>query len=249
MAAWFARRAGHTSRRPARVAPPPAAGRRGTQGDGGDGTSRCRAARLRRGRAVATGLRGYGPGCFRGHRRRRRPAGIERHRAADPVLLHEAFRWSAVRVVTETATVSLAGNRYQVDPSPVGRRIEVRCDPKDLTSLTVFVEGAAAGVGHPLVIGRHTHPQCPKPPVPRPRRRRPARPNPPPARLRKPRLWAPQASTSPLWPRWAPIPLPQSRSHRKPELMLGRGHPNDAGLSALQRRNRRNPARKVSKRL
>src|SRR6266567_4656405 len=43
-------------------------------------------------------------------------------RAADPVLMAEAFRWSAIRVVAKTATVSLAGNRYQVDPSLVGRR-------------------------------------------------------------------------------------------------------------------------------
>jgi hypothetical protein len=67
-----------------------------------------------------------------------------------------------VRVVTKTATVSLAGNRYQVDPSLVGRRIELRYDPEDLTSLTVFVEGAAAGVATPLVIGRPTHPQVPQ---------------------------------------------------------------------------------------
>jgi Integrase core domain len=37
-------------------------------------------------------------------------------RAADPVLMREAFGWSVIRVVTKTATVSLAGNRYQVDP-------------------------------------------------------------------------------------------------------------------------------------
>jgi putative transposase len=83
-------------------------------------------------------------------------------RAADPVLLAEAFRWSAVRVVTKTATVSLAGNRYQVDPSLCGHRVELRYDPEDLTSLTVFVDGAAAGIATPLVVGRHTHPAVPQ---------------------------------------------------------------------------------------
>ncbi len=82
--------------------------------------------------------------------------------AADPVLLAEAFRWAATRVVTKTATVSLAGNRYQVDPCLVGQRIELRYDPEDLTSLTVFVDGAAAGIATPLVIGRHTHPAVPQ---------------------------------------------------------------------------------------
>jgi putative transposase len=83
-------------------------------------------------------------------------------RAADPTLMLEAFRWSALRVVAKTATVSLAGNHYQVDPSLVGHRVELRYDPEDLTQLTVFVEGAAAGIATPLVIGRHTHPQVPQ---------------------------------------------------------------------------------------
>ncbi len=82
--------------------------------------------------------------------------------AADPVLLAEAFRWSVVRMVTKTATVSLAGNHYQVDPSLCGHRVELRYDPEDLTSLTVFVDGAAAGIATPLVIGRHTHPAVPQ---------------------------------------------------------------------------------------
>ena len=89
-------------------------------------------------------------------------------RAADPVLMAEAFRWSAIRVVAKTATVSLAGNRYQVDPSLVGRRVELRYDPEDLTSLTVFVEGAAAGIATALVIGRHTHPAVPQAARPQP---------------------------------------------------------------------------------
>jgi len=89
-------------------------------------------------------------------------------RAADPVLMREAFRWSVVRVVTKTATVSLAGNRYQVDPSLCGHRVELRYDPEDLTSLTVFVEGAAVGIATPLVIGRHTHPAVPQAPGGRP---------------------------------------------------------------------------------
>jgi putative transposase len=83
-------------------------------------------------------------------------------RAADPVLLAEAFRWSVVRMVTKTATVSLAGNRYQVDPSLCGQRIELRYDPEDLTSLTVFFDGAAAGIATPLLVGRHTHPAVPQ---------------------------------------------------------------------------------------
>src|SRR5713101_371211 len=41
--------------------------------------------------------------------------------AVEPSLLREAFRWSVLRRVTSTASVSLAGNRYAVDPSLIGR--------------------------------------------------------------------------------------------------------------------------------
>ena len=49
--------------------------------------------------------------------------------AVEPSVLREAFRWSVARRVTSTASVSLAGNRYAVDPSLIGRRVELRFDP------------------------------------------------------------------------------------------------------------------------
>lgn len=58
--------------------------------------------------------------------------------------------------------VSLDGNHYCVDPSLVGRRVELRFDPEDLSAIDVFFEGRAAGVATPLVIGRHTHPAVPQ---------------------------------------------------------------------------------------
>jgi putative transposase len=89
-------------------------------------------------------------------------------RAADPARLAEAFRWSAQRKVTRTATVSLEGNHYSVDPSLVGRRVELRFDPEDMTSIDVFVEGCPAGVATPFVIGRHTHAAVPQAARPQP---------------------------------------------------------------------------------
>jgi putative transposase len=43
--------------------------------------------------------------------------------------LREAFLWSVKRVVTKTATVSLHGNRYEVDAALVGRSVELIFDP------------------------------------------------------------------------------------------------------------------------
>lgn len=83
-------------------------------------------------------------------------------RAADPALLQEAFRWSAQRVVTRTATVSLAGNRYEVDPGLVGKRVELRYDPENMASLSVYREGRLAGVATPFVLSHHVHPAVPQ---------------------------------------------------------------------------------------
>jgi len=90
-------------------------------------------------------------------------------RMADPARLREAFLWVAARRVTKTATVSLEGNQYSVDPALVGRRVELRYDPADLTRTEVFCQGRPAGVASPFVVGRHTHrqvPQAARPPAP-----------------------------------------------------------------------------------
>ncbi|MFD5513711.1 DDE-type integrase/transposase/recombinase [Streptomyces sp. NPDC127051] len=79
--------------------------------------------------------------------------------------LAEAFRWSEHRSVGRTGTVSLHGNRYQVDPQLVGRKVELVFDPFDLTFLQVRVDGAEAGTAQPFQISRHSHPKA-RPEVP-----------------------------------------------------------------------------------
>lgn len=77
-----------------------------------------------------------------------------------PALLREAFLWSQERTVTKTATVSLHGNQYEVDPALVGRKVELVFDPFDLTRIEVRYQHRPFGLATPLVIGRHTHPQA-----------------------------------------------------------------------------------------
>jgi putative transposase len=79
----------------------------------------------------------------------------------DAAVLREAFCWSAVRLVRKTATVSLEGNEYSVDPFLVGRKIELVFNPFDLTRLEVWWAGRKVGVAVPQVIGRHAHPKAP----------------------------------------------------------------------------------------
>ena len=69
----------------------------------------------------------------------------DRTAAADPGQLQEAFLWCERRTVRKTATVSLHGNIYQVDPSLAGRKIELVFDPFDLTSIEVRCQGRPTG--------------------------------------------------------------------------------------------------------
>jgi putative transposase len=82
-------------------------------------------------------------------------------RLPDPVLLRQAFAWSAVRLVRKTATVELEGNVYSVDPFLVGRKVELVFDPFDMTELAVYWAGRKVGRAVPQVIGRHAHPKAP----------------------------------------------------------------------------------------
>jgi putative transposase len=82
-----------------------------------------------------------------------------------PETLTEAFLWEEHRRVTKTATVSLHGNSYEVDPSLVGRKVELVFDPFDLTRIEVRLAGVPMGLAIPHRIGRHSHPKA-KPETP-----------------------------------------------------------------------------------
>lgn len=77
--------------------------------------------------------------------------------------LREAFLWSEMRLVTKTATVSLLGNRYEVDQALRGRKVELRFDPYDLELIEVHYAGRPCGHAVPHVIGRHVHPHAEEP--------------------------------------------------------------------------------------
>jgi putative transposase len=84
-----------------------------------------------------------------------------------PHMLHEAFLWSEQRRVTKTATISLHGNRYEVDAALVGRQVEVVFDPSDLATMEVRYQGRSMGIAVPHRIGRHVHPNA-RPDLPPP---------------------------------------------------------------------------------
>jgi putative transposase len=79
--------------------------------------------------------------------------------------LREAFRWAERRTVSQTATVEMHGNTYEVDPGLVGRRVELIFDPLELTEVEVRADGRHAGMAIPRKIKRHVHPRA-QPPEP-----------------------------------------------------------------------------------
>jgi putative transposase len=77
--------------------------------------------------------------------------------------LREAFMWQETRLVTTTATVSLLGNRYEVDQALRGHRVELRFDPYDLQRIEVYYAGRPFGEALAHQVDRHVHPQAREP--------------------------------------------------------------------------------------
>ena len=87
-----------------------------------------------------------------------------KRRDPQPEVLRSAFLWSAHRKVSRTAAVSFEGNEYEVDPSLVGRTVELRFRPEDLFAIEVWHGGHQVGWAEPRRIARHVHRQAPPPP-------------------------------------------------------------------------------------
>ena len=84
-------------------------------------------------------------------------AGLEQVRAVDPETLRHAFLWREKRKVKRDATLSLQGNRYQVDPRWAGRTLELRFDPFDLSQIELYLDHVALGLATVFVQQRQRH--------------------------------------------------------------------------------------------
>lgn len=83
-----------------------------------------------------------------------------RPRYVGPEELHDAFLWSVKRAVSKTATVSLHGNRYEVDAALIGRSVELLFDPYALGKVEVRYLGRSFGEAVAHEISRHVHPRA-----------------------------------------------------------------------------------------
>ncbi len=78
-------------------------------------------------------------------------------RQAEPRQLREAFLWREKRTVTRTATLSLQGNRYSVDPILVGQQVELRFDPFELAEVEVWQNGRFVARAQVVKLERERH--------------------------------------------------------------------------------------------
>lgn len=84
-------------------------------------------------------------------------AGLAHVRHADPETVRCAFLWREKRQVRKDATISLQGNRYQVEPHLAGRTIELRFDPFDLAHIELYLDGTRLGLATVIVQNRQRH--------------------------------------------------------------------------------------------
>lgn len=84
-------------------------------------------------------------------------AGLNQLRQVDPQTLQTAFLWREKRQVRKDGSLSLQGNRYQVEPHLAGRTLELRFDPFDLSTLDLYLDEQYLGRAVVLTQGRQKH--------------------------------------------------------------------------------------------
>jgi putative transposase len=84
-------------------------------------------------------------------------AGLDQVRHADPETVRRAFLWREKRKVRRDATLSLQGNRYQVEPHLAGRTLELHFDPFDLSQIELYLDDARLGLATVIIQNRQRH--------------------------------------------------------------------------------------------
>lgn len=78
-----------------------------------------------------------------------------RHLPAE--ILKDIFLWEEERTVRKTAIIELEGNRYEVDSSLRGKRIQIRFNPFDLSSIQVWKDNERFEDAKPAELRNQSH--------------------------------------------------------------------------------------------
>lgn len=82
--------------------------------------------------------------------------GLLNSRRLDSQTIHEAFLWREKRHVSSLAAVKIYGNLYEVDEALMGKTVELRFNPYDLTQILVYFEGTFRGEASPYRMRNFT---------------------------------------------------------------------------------------------
>jgi len=88
--------------------------------------------------------------------RARWEAGADRVRLPAPASLVDLFLWEESRRVDKTGCVKMDGNQYPVSEHLVGKEVEVRFDPFDLSKVRIYDKGVFVETVEPLTLTSHT---------------------------------------------------------------------------------------------
>lgn len=83
-------------------------------------------------------------------------AGAAQIRMPEPATLVDLFLWEETRRVDKTGCVQLGGNRYAVSEHLVGKQVEVRFDPFELSRVRIHFKGAFLETAEPLQMVSQT---------------------------------------------------------------------------------------------
>ncbi|WP_061086465.1 DDE-type integrase/transposase/recombinase [Heyndrickxia coagulans] len=82
-----------------------------------------------------------------------------RHLPAE--LLKNIFLWEEERTVRKTAIIELEGNQYDVDSSLRGKRIQIRYNPFDLSTIQIWKDDERFDDAKPAVLRNQSHSKLP----------------------------------------------------------------------------------------
>lgn len=89
--------------------------------------------------------------------RARWEAGAARMRPVDPAAMVDLFLWEETRHVNKSGCIQIKGCDYPVEEHLVGRTVEVRFDPFDMSRVRIYLGGRFLHTAEPLKLQSHTH--------------------------------------------------------------------------------------------
>ena len=93
--------------------------------------------------------------------KKRYEAQAEQTRHLPAELLKEIFLWEEERTVRKTAIIELEGNQYDVDSSLRGKRIQIRYNPFDLSTIQVWKDNERFDDAKPAELRNQSHSKLP----------------------------------------------------------------------------------------